>query len=466
MAGLIVIFLPDLQAPRVDHSSLTCMVPFSTALRAEVSQAIAELKRNPQAPTLAAKHSWDLWKWLNNRNNFSVSLSIPSLARPRWLAWCTADESFTSLPPENCVSNSKYLSTGATFNLEKLVLGPKFRVPVHVGAFQAESVHVNPELVSALNCLLNPNRRSIKGQKLLKSAIGELKERKVREILGSDSLPPDSMVVKASWLYVTPRKEATVVGIGDWAGGHSWKNPSQPWGDHFRWKNKVKLTIPPKSSVCSGSVESALTPRPGEVSLSEFFFLQVCDPLHLPVISSRKHAKVGDLIILTGLHVMTNLNPEADWTWSTFYWQPSKHSDRLGLSAMAKFIKNARPKDLDGWRTNYRMEFQYSRDQVIPPDDTVKNAIESRRLKHLTVGCSLAPVEPRSPVIFNPFVEGRFECGGYSNCLSCHSHARTFLDGTDPLSGTVNPGNRRYRNGRSPDDSAIYTHFLWSLARR
>jgi hypothetical protein len=133
--------------------------------------------------------------------------------------------------------------------------------------------------------------------------------------------------------------------------------------------------------------------------------------------------KVGDFILFIGTHVTSK--EIDDWTWSTFWWH-DKPND-------GPFAKD-RPDEVKGVWRNYLMALT---------DDQV------------------APREPDgSPLVgYNPWLEGKFNNGIVSNCMSCHHRAGfppvSFLPVTrglpDPASDPA------FRPGR------LQTDFMWSI---
>jgi hypothetical protein len=104
------------------------------------------------------------------------------------------------------------------------------------------------------------------------------------------------------------------------------------------------------------------------------------------------------------------------------------------------------------------MDLQYVASELNPPHPGVLRAVTT------AATASNDPCEVRGrPVVagmmFNPYIEGRFQCGGISNCMGCHANARR--GASQGLSSKVN------RTGPDANTlkSNIFTHRLWSLAR-
>jgi hypothetical protein len=167
--------------------------------------------------------------------------------------------------------------------------------------------------------------------------------------------------------------------------------------------------------------------------------------------------RVGDAVILVGMHVTTRETP--GWTWETFWWSPTPDAPLLPSSST---FAAARPPELTGAARSY-------------------------------VGCSVLsmqmPPEPltggagngESVYCYNPWLEAHFssadlvdsvpgtfegksvrnDVGVESNCMSCHAQAAFGPSGVPTPNYT---GDRYVDVAGAEFAGTIRTDFLWSVA--
>jgi hypothetical protein len=396
--------------------------------------------------SLARDHAWQLWERINTPANPRVSNSAGKL--PKWFTWCTDEEVERQIINKDL--DCEGLLPAKRSRRAKLA---KLHSSSSSPSLEAEEVYVSPMLVRAL----------AKWQKLPNVPY----------------VPPDlfrlSVAVKAQYKVLQHplnRREKKILGepmLQIWNGVA--KQTSQSLnGDlrsfHTFWPDFAYVQISSeqlKPSACKGTKQT--TPRaPMPVKpkfqaiakLDDFFYFQYCEGDGYTF--ADKKIQYGDFIILTGLHLVTNLAPNKEWTWATFYWHPDRLNSKnfSVLSPRLKELQKA-PINLTGWRGNYRLDLQYSRGEQIPGDEVLTKQLGLYKTKHNgALPCNLT--EPKAPgAMYNPYIEGAMPCGIYSNCISCHSKAKPTA--TQPM-----PESKLSRKFDEQDDDSA--HFLWTLARR
>jgi len=440
-----------------------------------VRSAVQAIEGTNSNPLPAAEHSWALWRSLNRLRTDDFIAKGQRALFPDWLTWCDSKDAFGAKLVQACFPDHKNTLHFREDYWDKRFYRPKFGVSSPkkssnnvVTATFTETIHVSPELARSIRNLLDPEGKCAldsngvpPGQSIIQCSIDKYGKQYVSDILKSEKLDKNSMVVKASWLHVSPGKDSSILGLNKWIGVESWKDlalagqPVDTWSS-ATWNNIMIPNNDWRSKMCGGT-------RGGSLDYKQFFYVQFCDE---EMANHLQGANTGDVLLLHGLHVMTNLQPDGNWTWSTFYWHPEADDvDDPVLSDRAKKIQSARPNGMNGWLGNYRLDLQYSPKEEMKPDPLLVNALATHgALKE----CEFGPDEnPKPPVMFNPYVEGRRPCGGYSNCMSCHSHARKPLTpptGDGNINGLNLPVNRRLKDPKLIYSDAILTHFLWSLA--
>jgi hypothetical protein len=443
--------------------------PKSIGSSAQVQAAILAIE-NKNDYSLAARHSWDLWEFLNANESASPSVSGSAADTPKWIRWCQANVGLYAKQEANSIcrpssDEDKFRSTSQ--KALKLVFHQKFRGDTALTDI-GETVHLSPGFVASIRSLLDKDGKCLNSrvtsQTLLECAGQAMKAEELKAVLASGKLDPMSTIIKASWLHVAqPMNGEKFIEIKPWNGMSSldhYDNLSNMLNGGIKvgdWSTtSTKLALPEFSSntnfPCSGSVNSSQAPP-----FESFYHLQICDDQFT---NQPQQWKKGDYLLLLGLHVMTNLSASGNWTWSTFYWHPdaSKAAKEAYLLERSNNLNShdVRPK-LDGWRNNYRMDLQYSAKEEIPVDPMYIGQYPS---KPINPECNVAspPKIPRA--VFNPYIEGKQKCGGFSNCMGCHSHAR--VDGFAG-SGLGNAKNRTILDPSADTSKEVYTHFVWSL---
>ncbi len=250
-----------------------------------------------------------------------------------------------------------------------------------------------------------------------------------------DNFPQASRIVKGVWLRVP---SGSYVRLGVW--------PSKYYLDPIggaklpmeKWKECVvvyRANQPPQDMNDCGEAKDRF------VTVSSFVNIELTDEnlkkykFAAGNNSPNPELEPGDTMILVGLHLATK--ELADWTWSTFWWQP-----------------------------------EWSRTDT-PPALTPPEGKLSGQWKQFLGNTSISFSEPAQPltqkptgdgsynVIFNPYLEGAdLDDGTASNCMSCHSRAST--------STSINPSQiRDFKLGlESAKDfeGATKTDYIWSLA--
>jgi hypothetical protein len=135
--------------------------------------------------------------------------------------------------------------------------------------------------------------------------------------------------------------------------------------------------------------------------------------------------RVGDFLVLVGLHVTTKEIP--DWVWATFWWH-----DRPDVGPFAA----GRPPHVRGYWRNYLMDTTLSMETALESDGNPK-------------------------ICFNPWIEAGQSRGVVANCMACHSRA------TYPPPADVNKFVRgRPDPVKSENNAALGADFLWSIGLR
>lgn len=423
----------------------------------------------------AAVHSWHLWQLVNQEvggnNGFGRS--------PKWRTWCQPSEALSGEAKPYCV----VMRSTVTFAKERepwsaLELRDKFREAPSLTTTSREmsrghalrmasTTHLDPHTLNGLYQLLrklgNGTQCKVGGgvlnPSLLTNCIAQAnKEPSIANAELERAIPPNAVVVKAEWVRVRPLAGAPNRGeyLNYWQGPESWERAFWPvagsaqsnWSQRFR----KSVALPQRTSTCPwtgpiGNEGNEFVP------ISDFYYEQKCDD------TPQANLSKFDFLVLTGLHIITNAHPAGDWTWSTFYWHPSELAQGgVERGSRAEELQKHRPSEITGWRSHYRMDLQYVASELNPPHPGVLRAVTT------AATASNDPCEVRGrPVVagmmFNPYIEGRFQCGGISNCMGCHANARR--GASQGLSSKVN------RTGPDANTlkSNIFTHRLWSLAR-
>ncbi len=454
-----------------------------------VKEAVRRLEAKEKDIERAATHSWALWMLLNEPLNQDGSLPSHHGDFPKWLTWCTQGDIFPSGPKPFCIEKEKSGLQSRPENYWKsLVFRPKFTDQVdQVGQLNdLLTTHVSPVLAGDFqNMLTSLSNESKCVQPVLLSGLTQClsqvtnnNKEQANEWL-SKAIRPEAMVIKAQWARLriddsqSSKSNLTAI-IGIWEGAErSWGLDILKAGKgRLRWDTKMNVEIPNevlKNSQCGSSPTQKANLKTQELKMSrstnsidDFFYIQYCDKKWD---GWPADAQLGDFFVLIGLHIITNLHPDGDWTWSTLYWHPDAPKDKNAkldeLSERSRLLQHARPENLTtGWRAHYRLDLQYSKHEQIPPDTAGIKAIKLAKESGTDLPCQLNEVPLTPPVAFNPYIEGQQQCGGYSNCMSCHSHA------AQNANGSAQQGvNRKFRNS-SESKKTLFTHFLWGLANQ
>jgi hypothetical protein len=237
----------------------------------------------------------------------------------------------------------------------------------------------------------------------------------------------DSMALKTVWMYV-PHDGCEIVPVWDGI-------PNEPKATHYQpaeW---------PRSIVVKTSSTRACAATGPAVDLNDFYWRELLSQLEVARIKdSFPSARVGDYMILVGMHVITKEIP--NWVWATFWWHD--HPD-YGQFA------DGRPSQLAAAWRHYLMDVAYDMDR--PWQSTA---------------------QPKAT--FNPYLEAAFEGGTRSNCMTCHRRsvwplpaARETLDSQGEL---LQPGQIVVTGSEASEATylpefrkSLKLSFLWTLTR-
>jgi hypothetical protein len=297
----------------------------------------------------------------------------------------------------------------------------------------------------------------------------------------NEALPQAAIVVKAQWMLIRPEQgnsPQTFQMAGTWNGLQSISSSSgivsiraksSPNFTAIPNLQHSPLALPPRGKYCPGeSVNSQAQPSgdiPAHLSISQMFSFQFCGNEQPAGVIQLLH---GDYLALRALHIMTNSNPTGQWTWTTHHW----HRPDLKIKDPSEFyatdhrrakILSVRPDSLKGWQANYHMDLQYVPPDALVAEQQVKETVKSiqgylnvyNQVEDAKTFCGVDPDHVPGGV-FNPFIEINMDCGVFSNCMGCHSHAAT---GSNP-----NAKLRKLPTKEQKKDK-VMTHFLWSLSR-
>jgi hypothetical protein len=462
----------------------------------------------------AGLHAWDVWrdvneiytvnaKQVNNRQLTEV---------PRWFTWCTTDDLAkikSNKNPSVCTGLGKKEEelTEASPPRKDLFKGFRGRSKAQPPDTKAdvydvvlESTHFNAAAVRGLLKLM----RDFCGIEVPLSSFDDCVQRPpLKKMLPKDllTLSPDAqwnlliqrslseaaVVVKASWLLVEPQPNSGYHFFnfpGPWMGveslrdatGHVSFSGSPPTKfsipTHY---SGTKVVLPERGKKCPEKNDRTTIDRKvDEHSINDFFYFQYCGDLKtFGQGQGRVQVINGNYLILRALHVMTNTNPSGDWAWSTYYWH--NHGEEFDkLAPIAKdsrrdILLQVRPKNLKGWQGNYHMDLIYTHKGKIDADPEVVAAVNQSVVQNdpsdqptdAKSYCNFDPHDKIPAGVFNPYIEARFKCGAFSNCIGCHSHATV----GNSIGPTFPPEHQRVRRQDDPNKPQIATHFLWSLAR-
>jgi hypothetical protein len=457
-----------------------------------VQKAVNALEQAKPDYSLAASHSWDLWKLVNQSvpRPSSFQSNGHLLEIPAWMTWCSTVELFDSNGssagrPECDLTGGRGPSVAPTDFLQTLGFRQKYKLePANMPAAKTQVLAIqgndfdtsyySPDLVQALKQILSsapcgsPQQpASIKNLKGCLEALPGAPAAANKFL--DEKLPRNAIVVKAGWLNLKPVNNARIhqTILQPWDNAESWRpvnaidsqrialagHSRKEWGSLGRY-----IILPSRGATCSAVGTNDTIPTVADqFALSNFLYFQYCGEL-LPGATNQL---AGSYFPLVALHIMTNSQPRNQWTWSTFYWHPdAKAVNDPKLTPRMQSLQKERGDDKTGWRNNFRLDLQYTDRESVALEDVQKTAIANHRAS-LTTNCNV-PATPApanlSRGVFNPYIEGTSNCGGYSTCIACHSHARA--GDNVPLRSTLS------RTVRDPAEttSKIFTHFLWSLA--
>lgn len=175
------------------------------------------------------------------------------------------------------------------------------------------------------------------------------------------------------------------------------------------------------------------------------------------------NAKVGDIVVLVGMHVTTKENKR--WTWQTFWWAPDPDSPPLPSS---KTIAEQRPSALVGAASHYAMAVAY---YMVNPKEPYSGT----------------NITGKPNYAWNPYLESEFGPGMFdstisfvetnirkkiptyvgvrTNCMSCHAFATIYPDGlsSDKISKTSYVGNSYVSLNDSLFKNQLKLDFSWSI---
>jgi hypothetical protein len=254
--------------------------------------------------------------------------------------------------------------------------------------------------------------------------------------------PLNAIVVKTIWELVTGPDLVSPPEVSVW--DPAMKQQSGLIPDQLdavqNWKTKISVDTTP-GVPCDATRDY---PRAESVPLSCFF--SVCIEARdiqsvlaysgLKLVAGPGGGNPPYHLVLIGFHVMTR--EIKGWTWQTFYWS----AGAFGEDRLKRYGNPAvRAGDLR-W-SHYVMDATLSQDLPLEADGGRK-------------------------ICFDPYLEGPFEHGEVSNCLTCHQYAYYHVKFDNSGYGYALHAKRDKPATRS--ETAAYRHeglqtsFLWSLA--
>ena len=239
-----------------------------------------------------------------------------------------------------------------------------------------------------------------------------------------ESFPKKSIIVKASW--------KSIPATGTFSVSLWYVDKNTPGCDNGCFRDTIVAK--------AGEGEKCNLPVKGDAAVLSSCFYTVNDD-----------GLSGNVLILTGLHVITKEAP--DWTWSTFWWSSSANEGDYSNGRFDAPI-------IDGpWR-NYLMNTTVS--MALPNEPAATAAISQPAFKD---PCGQNWHTPsNAKVDFNPYIEMPVETmpnARLSNCMNCHKRS-TFPGFAKDMRGTP------WRGELSSDAGCFSKHirldYLWSLS--
>jgi hypothetical protein len=339
-----------------------------------LAESILLAMRDRQDTAAIRKHAWAIFAEITK----SSSATDPA-GTPLWDTWVDEDELFSGGTPPS----PNHLRS--------------IQLPLEmINAIRSSTKNDALALKQAL-ALFQPNRRVGTETKYNDSAAAHIREEgltglatfqtraatfnNLRAPVNERSIAPfpgSSIIVKATWRTVGPDD---IQSIPAWDP----PDPGRP-GCASGCKRTVKVKLAPPGQPC-------IRPANENEPYWSSCFYTVPDPY-----------ESGYLLLLFGLHVITK--ETAEWTWSTFWWQPDPDQGKFAYERPA-------PTVLRGFWRNYVMDSTLS--MQTPPETqpiTRKNPIPPQR-------CRPQP-STTAKICFNPFIEGMDGDGTISNCMTCH----------------------------------------------
>ena len=429
-----------------------------------VQNAIAAIEGDKPDVVPAAKHAWQVWSRISERN-----AKVAEKDQPQWLSWCKADEVGQGSPRSECAidgavqkgSNrarprklsAPFVGRGVSATADGPALAPASAPIADDGRGKGlfEEIYFSPKLVESLR------------ERYSASSSDQ----------SSKKLDPSSMAVKALFKWVAhPNHKADYYSARElavWDGASKQAEHKDPgfqsnFLDWNKWP-RVAIRIDDDSPMCKppGALKKPKLPKGLPVkNLSDFVYVQYCPQIDKYVWNDD--VKEGDYLVLVGLHIITNFASSEEWTWSTYHWHPKADENTDGLTVRQAKLQHMTldlPKTLAatlvGWRRKYRLDLQYSRKEKMEPDPGLAK-LASFADNSCFVG-QQANTVPSS--VFNPYLEGMLKCGVYTNCVSCHSYAQYQQSGGIHVMTPESPMSRVFI-----EPGPRSTHFLWSLAEK
>jgi len=348
-----------------------------------------------QAYQLTLLHAWEILAGMTRK----VS---PSCLEPAWRTWYGADDILSPTVPSN---------RGARLM--------RFEKP---GELDASSLHDTERSGGPLFSKVMFNRTA--AQHIIHFGLNRATVLAKHISTGDREVPEfprNAVAIKTIWRRVPADPQQNLV-LGIW-------DPTLAKGEivpEYKWARCVHVTKadspPPGNSPCWPD-SPAVGPA---VNYREFYNIPVVNPQAVQDLipsDQRNDLKVGDVLIMVGMHATTKEIP--DWFWATYWWNP--------------FVDfQGRPGTWQRPWSNYTADATMS--MTFPMDVSYDS---NRR------------------TIYNPYLEAvGLNHGTSSNCMTCHSRA-SYRPGPpiprNEVDGYRNADPLNFFEGR------IRTGFLWSL---
>ncbi len=207
--------------------------------------------------------------------------------------------------------------------------------------------------------------------------------------------PHDAIALKTIWSVVS-KDGLTVLPVWDGELDQPEVKVSPPYPSDV-WPRCVAISPDPGFSQSTADVTCNKRPLTAAVvGLDSFYHFQITGA-ELKAVTAAVGAgpkdgtpdkiRVGDYVILLGIHFTTREIP--NWVWATSYWHDRPDQAPFG---------SARPDNVTVVWRNYMMKSGYSREAPLA-------------------------VDGGPATVWNPYIEGKYPDGMRSNCMSCHVRA-------------------------------------------